>query len=380
MKVVIATDSFKGSLTSIEASSAIEMGIKKVYHDAAVIKVPIADGGEGTVDSLILELGGEIIEKKVTGPLKKKVIAKYGILNDQTAVIEMATSSGLTLLKQTEMNPLKTTTYGFGELIKDAISKGSRKFILGIGGSATNDCGIGMLKALGYKFYDNTNHELAGIGESLTKIDRIDDTDKLNELAECQFLVACDVINPLYGVNGASYVYGRQKGANEEMIKVLDQGMINFSNIINKQFHKDISNLKGTGAAGGLGGGIFAFLNGKLFSGIDIIFSMIDIENKVKDADFLITGEGSLDGQSIMGKVSYGVAKLGKKHKIPVLAIAGSVKDNAYKLHNEGITSLFSIINYPMSLKEAMDKKRVTNYITQNITEIFRLIKSIKGE
>ncbi len=378
MKVVVAVDSFKGCMTTNEVNSAVEKGILKIYHDAEIIKIPIADGGEGTVSSLIEGLGGEFNKLSVHGPLMEPVLATYGILPDQTAIIEMASSSGLPLLKISERNPLKTSTYGVGELIKDAILKGCREFIIGIGGSATNDGGMGMLEALGYDFYDETHQLLRGIGESLNKVKFIDDAHVLKELAECHISVLCDVDNPFYGPNGAAHVFARQKGADDEMVEELDQGLKNFASIIEKTYDKKVSNIKGAGAAGGLGGGIYAFLNGELLPGVEIIFNKLNVENKIKDADILITGEGKMDFQSVMGKAPMGVSKLGKKYNIPVIGIGGSIMEEAYRMHDQGMTSLFSILNYPMSLDEAMENERAKHLIENNIEELFRLIKAIK--
>jgi glycerate 2-kinase len=378
MKVVVAVDSFKGCMTSNEVSFAVEKGIRQVYKDAEIIKVPIADGGEGTVDTLIEGLGGEFIEKEVHDPLMRKIKVQYGILKDQTAIIEMAACSGLPLLKDWERNPMKTTTYGVGELIKDAIEQGCREFIIGIGGSATNDAGLGMLESLGYRFYDKDNQVLRGIGESLIKVARIDDAEKLPELKECRFTILCDVDNPFYGKLGAAHVYGRQKGADEGIIQALDQGLKHLSNIIIQFLNKDVSLLKGAGAAGGLGGGFSAFLNGELLPGVDVIFDKINIEEKLKDADFLITGEGKMDFQSVMGKVPDGVSQLGKKFDIPVIGIGGSIMDEAYQLHERGVTALFSIMNSPMSLLEAMENERATQLVENNTRELFRLIKRLK--
>ncbi|MDF2699959.1 MAG: glycerate kinase [Haloplasmataceae bacterium] len=375
MKVIIAIDSFKGCMSSSEVSLVVEEAIKNVYDHAEIIRIPIADGGEGTVDTITQGLGGKIVELEVIGPLMKKVLAKYGILNDGTAVIEMASAAGLPLLNIAERNPLKTTTYGVGELIKDAISKGCREFIIGLGGSATNDAGIGMLKALGYRFYDDNHTELDCVGESLNLIKYIDDRHKLKVLSECNFLVASDVNNPLYGKNGAAHIYARQKGADHQMIEILDRGLRNFAEITNEKYNLNIEELPGAGAAGGLGYGICAFLKGTLKSGIQIVFDKIDFDSKVKDADLIITGEGKIDHQSSMGKVLTGIAHIGKKYQIPVIGIAGVITEDAYKLHDFGITSLFSILNYPMSLEEAMDKELAMGLTKKTVIEIFRLLK-----
>ncbi|MGL5856580.1 MAG: glycerate kinase family protein, partial [Cetobacterium sp.] len=303
MKVVVAIDSFKGSLSSFELGQAIEVGVKRVYPEAEVIKVPIADGGEGTVASLVEGTKGKFVTVTVNNPLMEKIEARYGIMGDgKTAVIEMAEASGLPLIPVEKRNPMKTTTYGTGELIKDAILKGCREFIVGIGGSATNDAGLGMLQALGYKFLDENKKELGFGGEILSKVRYIDSTKSLPELKDCRFLVACDVDNPFYGPKGAAEIYSRQKGATEDMVKELDKGLKDLAEIIKKELNVDVSNLSGAGAAGGLGGGLVAFLNGKLSPGIDMILEKVGLEKELKNADFVITGEGRLDHQTAMGK------------------------------------------------------------------------------
>ncbi|MGX6592533.1 glycerate kinase family protein [Cetobacterium ceti] len=376
MKVVIAIDSFKGSLSSNELGEALSLGIKKIYKDAEIIKIPIADGGEGTVEAMVEGTEGKFIEVEVHGPLMNKIKAIYGILGDgKTAIIEMATASGLPLVPAEKRNPNKTTTFGTGELIKDAIKKGCREFIIGIGGSATNDGGLGMMQALGYKFYDKEGKELGQGGEIMNQIEKIDSTQALKELSQCNFLIACDVDNPFYGPRGAAHVYGKQKGANEQMILELDNGLKHLSEILNKTYNIDISNLPGAGAAGGLGGGLVAFLNGILKPGIEIILEKVEFEKKVINSDFVITGEGRIDFQTVMGKAPVGVSKLAKKYNIPVIALAGSVADDADKTHEAGIDSIFSIINYPISLEDAMKKENSKKFVEKNAEEIFRLIK-----
>ncbi|SJZ86861.1 glycerate kinase [Cetobacterium ceti] len=376
MKVVIAIDSFKGSLSSNELGDALSLGIKKIYKDAEIIKIPIADGGEGTVEAMVEGTEGKFIEVEVHDPLMNKIKAIYGILGDgKTAIIEMAIASGLPLVPAEKRNPNKTTTFGTGELIKDAIKKGCREFIIGIGGSATNDGGLGMMQALGYKFYDKEGKELGQGGEIMNQIEKIDSTQALEELSQCKFLVACDVDNPFYGPRGAAHVYGKQKGANEQMILELDNGLKHLSEILNKTYNIDISNLPGAGAAGGLGGGLVAFLNGILKPGIEIILEKVEFEKKVINSDFVITGEGRIDFQTVMGKAPVGVSKLAKKYNIPVIALAGSVADDADKTHEAGIDSIFSIINYPISLEDAMKKENSKKFVEKNAEEIFRLIK-----
>ena len=282
MNILIAIDSFKGSLSTTQLADTIEMGIKDVSSDYFIKKIPIADGGEGTYETLVQGLGGTKVRVQVKDPLFNNIYAEYGILNDQTAIIEMAKSSGLTLVPANLRNPLNTSTFGVGQMIKDAIYKGSRNFIIGIGGSATNDAGIGMLSALGYVFKDETGNELIPKGSSLSKIKSIDSTFALKELSECEFLVACDVDNPLYGELGAAYVYGAQKGASIEDIKELDYGLQNFSSVIKETTGKNIAFISGSGAAGGLGGGFLSLLNSKLAPGIDIIFDKFKIIEDIK--------------------------------------------------------------------------------------------------
>ncbi|NLG82218.1 MAG: glycerate kinase [Bacilli bacterium] len=375
MKVLIAIDSFKGSLASIEVSECIEKGIKEVYPDAFITKVPIADGGEGTVDSFLTNLGGIRVPVTVHDPLMRKRVAYYGILPDNTAVIEMAEASGLTLLTKDERNPLETTTYGVGEIILDALNRGCRNFVIGLGGSATNDSGIGMLQALGYRFFDVNHNELFGIAESLNKIQCFIDENVPEELYDCHFEVLCDVKNPLYGINGASFVYAKQKGADESMIIKLDEGLQNFAKVVEEIYGKDYAHHEGAGAAGGLGFAFLAFLNARLVNGIELLINKLDLDKIISYYDIIITGEGKMDSQSLMGKVPYGITRLGKKHNIPVIGLCGGLMDEAYKMHEVGMTALFSIMNYPMNLEEAMDKDKAKFLLISNTREIFRLIK-----
>ena len=379
MKVVAAIDSFKGSMTSLEVAAAFEKGVKKVYKDAEFIKIPLADGGEGTVKALIDNLDGKMVNIKVKDPLMRDIDSFYGISGDgKTAVIEMAAASGLPLLSLDERNPLKATTFGTGELIKDALEKGCREFIIGIGGSATNDAGTGMLSALGYIFLDENGNELEPNGENLINIKSFKDDKVMKEVSEAKFLIACDVDNPFYGTNGAAHVYGKQKGATGDIIKILDDGMRNFSNVIEKIKKTDISNISGSGAAGGLGGAFTAFFNSELKPGIDIITEKIELENKINSSDYVITGEGRIDFQSAMGKTPSGVAKLAKKYGIPVIAIGGSVDDEIGNIYDCGITAAFSIIDSPMTLGEAMDTKNAQRLVEKTAEQIFRLIKQNK--
>jgi len=375
MKILIAIDSFKGSLSSSRLSDAIQEGVKTIMPEAEVVSTPIADGGEGVVDALVNNLNGELIYKKVNDPLYRSVNAYYGMLPDKTAIIEMALSSGLTLVPNHLRNPLLTTTYGVGELILDALDKGSREFICGIGGSATNDAGIGMAAALGYRFYDANDNELLPIGSSLQSIERIDLTNIDKRLKDCSFLIACDVDNPLYGPRGASYTYGPQKGADMKMVEELDLGLKHFSEVVKAQLKIDKAHLSGTGAAGGLGYGFSALLNGHLRPGIEIIMEKLEFEKKLIGVDLVITGEGRIDFQSVMGKAPMGVGLAAQKHNIPVIAIAGSLGDNYQALREFGIQSIYCVIDKPMSLEEAMDPTIAYNNVKNTVEEIFHTIK-----
>ncbi|MFL1469466.1 glycerate kinase family protein [Paraclostridium bifermentans] len=380
MKIVISIDSLKGSLTSIEAANAIKKGILSVDNKSDVVIMPLADGGEGTVEALVQGMNGEEKVISVTGPINEKVNATYGILKEtNTAIIEMAQASGLPLVPAELRNPLNTTTYGVGEIIKEAIEKGCRNFIVGIGGSATNDCGVGMLQALGFEFYDENDNLVELGGKVLNQIKRIKTDNKLKELDDCNFKIACDVNNPLYGENGAAYIYGPQKGATEEIVKELDKGLKNFAEVVNKDLGKDIAHIEGAGAAGGLGFGFLGFLNSKLESGIKIILDEIKLEEVVKDADIVITGEGRLDNQTAMGKAPIGVAKLAKKHGAKVIAIAGCTTPDAVKCNEEGIDAYFSIVNKAMTIDEAMKKENATQNMIETTIQIFNLIKAVKN-
>lgn len=379
MKVLISIDSLKGSLSSIEAANAIKKGILKVKEDAQVKILPLADGGEGTVDALVQGMNGEKETIAVTGPIVKKVNATYGLLKDtSTAIIEIAQASGLTLVPTELRNPLYTTTYGVGEIIKEAINKGYRNFIIGIGGSATNDAGVGMLQALGFEFYDK-NNKLVGLGgKVLNEIRYIKIENRLKELDECNFKIACDVNNPLFGKNGAAYIYGSQKGATSEIIEELDNGLRNFSKVIKNYLNKDVANVEGAGAAGGLGFAFLAFLNSKLESGVKIILEEIKLEEELKDVDFVITGEGRLDNQTAMGKAPIGVAKLAKKYGVKVIGLAGATTEDAVKCNEEGIDAYFSIVNRAMTIEEAMDKETASDNMTATTVQIFNLITSVQ--
>ena len=355
MKIVIAPDSFKGSLTALEAANAIEEGLKRFFPEAEIIKVPMADGGEGTVQSLVDATGGRIVKRIVTGPLGDKVEAQFGILGDgRTAVIEMASASGLPLVPPDKRNPMVTTTYGTGELIKAALDMGCRKFIIGIGGSATNDGGGGMAQALGVKLLDEEGNDIPFGGGGLLKLDRIDISTLDPRIAESEIVVACDVDNPLTGPRGAARVYSPQKGATPDMVEILDKALEHFAEVVKRDLGRDIKDVPGAGAAGGLGAGLMAFLNARLQLGVDIVIEATGLEGKVKGADLVITGEGGIDSQTIYGKTPIGVAKVAKKFGIPVLAVAGGISDDASVVYEHGIDGLMSIIPRPMTLDEAM--------------------------
>ena len=377
MKILIAPDKFKESLSALKVADSIEKGILKVFPKAVIEKVPMADGGEGTVESLVDATGGKIIKTNVKDPLFRDIESFYGILGDgETAVIEMAAASGLYLLKDYERNPMITTTYGTGQLIKDALDKGCRNFIIAVGGSATNDGGAGMATALGVKFYDKDGREIGLGGGALSKIYSIDTSNLDYRLKECRFIVACDVANPLIGENGASRVYGPQKGATKEMVKVLDKNLEHYGKLLEKYFNKRIIDVPGSGAAGGLGAGLMAFLNAQLKSGIEIIIEALKLEEKIKEADIVISGEGKVDFQTAFGKTISGIAKLCKKHNKPLIVIAGTVED-IEKLYEIGVSSVFSIMEKPMSLEDAI--KNAPTLLEKSAERIFRLIKVIKA-
>jgi len=358
MKIVVAPDSFKGSLTAVEVADAIEQGIREIFPEAEIVKIPMADGGDGTVQCLVTATGGKILKEKVTGPLGDEVLASYGILGDKkTAVIEMAEASGLTLVPENKRNPLITTTYGTGQLIKAALDQGCRKMIVGIGGSATNDGGAGMVQALGVKLLDKDEEELGFGGGELKKVFRIDTKYLDNRLSETKVLVASDVSNPLCGPKGASWIYGPQKGATPEVIEELDESLAHFAEIVKRDLNKDVKDIPGAGAAGGLGASLMAFLDAELRPGIDIVIEIVKLERAIKGADLVITGEGKIDSQTIYGKAPIGVAKIAQKYNIPVIAVAAIIGDDADIVHQYGINTLIKISEPPMSLAEPKSKK-----------------------
>ncbi|MCC9991494.1 glycerate kinase, partial [Streptococcus agalactiae] len=375
MKVVVAIDSLKGSLSSLEAGNAIKESINEVIPGADVEVHPLADGGEGTVEALTLGMGGTIETIPVKGPLGEKVHASYGIIPQrQLAIIEMAAAAGITLIATEERNPLHTTTYGVGEMIKDAISKGCRHFIIGIGGSATNDGGAGMLQALGYALLDKDNQEISLGAQGLADLKSISTDKVIEELKECDFKIACDVTNPLCGAQGCSSIFGPQKGADEDMITEMDTWLSNYATLATSVSEKADATIEGTGAAGGLGFAFLAFTNATLEPGIDIILSEINIEKAISEADLVVTGEGRLDGQTVMGKAPIGVAKLAKKYGKKVVAFSGSVTEDAILCNQHGIDAFFPIVRRLISLDEAMSKEVAYKNMKETATQVFRLI------
>ena len=354
MKVVIAIDSFKGSLTSTEAGQAVAIGIQQQFPQCQIKLLPIADGGEGMLAVMLNTVEGEVQYLTAHNPCMENIRTSYGISADgTTAFIEMANISGLPLIRKEQQNPMKTTTYGTGELIRDALEKGCTQFIIGIGGSATNDAGIGMLQALGFEFLDKKYQPLGFGGEILGKIDSINIRKVDPKVKRAHFIVACDVQNPFYGPNGAAAIYARQKGANDAMIEELDRGMQAFAQVIQRETGKDISMIPGSGAAGGMGGGMLAFLNAELRSGADLLLDLSHFESQIEGADLIITGEGRMDRQSLMGKITGKILEAGKRKEIPVIAFAGSIADIEI-LESAGFKGLFATKPDSMPLEEAM--------------------------
>ena len=397
MKVAIAIDSFKGSLSSIAAGNAAAEGVRRVFPDAECRVRPLADGGEGTVDALVAGLGGERKRVPVTGPAGKPVNAKYGLLPGGVAVMEMAEAAGITLVSGVEKNPLHTTTYGVGEMILDAVKNGARTFVIGIGGSATNDGGAGMLQALGFRLLDAEGHDIPRGGAGLAKLARIEvkargEGEQWN-VSSCSFRIACDVTNPLCGENGASAVFGPQKGATPEMVKELDSALAHFAEIVAEgvggrcRCRKDVDNsilhlsstptpnTPGAGAAGGLGFAFKAFLGAELVPGVDLILGETHLEDFIRDADVVITGEGRLDGQTVMGKAPIGVARLAKKHGKRVLAFSGILGDDVEAVNAAGIDAYFPILRKLVTLEEALDVKNASANLTATVEQAFRLLK-----
>ncbi len=378
MKIVVAIDSFKGSLTSLQAGNSAKEGICRVYPDANVEVYPIADGGEGTVVALTTALSGQLQTVTALDPLGRPIICEYGIVGS-TAVIEMSCAAGITLLTPEERNPMNTTTYGVGQVIADAISRGCRDFIVGIGGSATNDGGIGMLQALGFGILDAQGNQVPYGGAGLEKIASISAENALPELQECSFRIACDVTNPLCGATGCSAIYGPQKGATPEQIEKMDAWLAAYARKVKAVFPDSDQNMPGAGAAGGIGFAFFSFLKGQPQSGIDLILGELRIEEKIKTADLVITGEGRLDAQTVMGKAPIGIARIAKKYAKPVIAFSGCVTPETGVCNSHGIDAFFPIVKGACTLEEAMAVENAHPNMADTAEQAFRLLKMAKG-
>ena len=373
-KVVIAPDSFKESLTALEVAEAVETGFKKVFPNWEYVKVPMADGGEGTVQSLVDATDGFIKEVEVLDPLGRKIEASYGISGDgKQAIIEMATASGLELLKQSERDAMQATSWGLGDLICSALDEGVERILIGIGGSATNDAGAGMIQRLGGKLLDAEGKQIPYGGVALSKLQTIDLLELDARLSDIEIEVACDVNNPLTGPGGASYIYGPQKGADEEQIKELDQNLKHFAEIIRKDLDIDIEKEPGAGAAGGVGGALLAFLGAELRSGGELITEWIALEDIIKNADLVITGEGGINHQTVYGKTPVIVSKLAKKYQIPVIALVGSISEGYEKVYEHGIDAVFSVLSEVTDLEEAL--KTAPQNVERTAENIARTLK-----
>lgn len=372
MKITIAMDSFKGSVSSLQAGSAVQNGIRRVFSGADINVFPLADGGEGTAYALIHGMHGEEQHITVTGTLGESVNSMYGIVSQtETAIIEISEAAGITLVPKDKRNPLVTTTYGIGEMITDAISKGCRNFIIGLGGSATNDGGIGMLQALGYEVIDKHGNQVRRGAQGLKDIVDILDSHVVPELSECRFQIACDVSNPLCGTDGCSAVFSPQKGATEEMIDNMDKWLYSYATIASKRYPNADMTQKGAGAAGGLGFAFLTFMNAVLCSGVDIVLRETHLEEYIKDSDIIITGEGKLDSQTIMGKAPIGVAKLAKKYNKPVIAFAGCVEEGAHYSNDVGIDAYFPIIRKMSSIESLMDTDNTISNLADTAEQVF---------
>ena len=379
MKIIIAPDSYKESLTAMEVSNAIEAGFKQIFPHAKYHKLPMADGGEGTVQSLIDATNGHIITQSVTGPLRDPVEGFYGITGDgKTAIIEMAAASGLHLITPEKRNPLITTSYGTGELIKAALDKNVEHIIVGIGGSATNDGGSGMLQALGIKLLNKQGIEISDGGGSLSDLVTIDISNLDPRLAKTKIEVACDVNNPLCGKTGASYIFGPQKGATPEMVKLLDKNLNHYADLIKKQLNRDVKNIAGAGAAGGLGAALLGMLNTTLRPGIEIVMEAVNLPQVIAGADLVITGEGRIDSQTIHGKTPIGVARVAKQYHIPVIGIAGCLANDCHAVYGHGIDAVFSVVPRAKTLAEAFKDAAINIELTsRNVAATLAISKDL---
>lgn len=379
MRALIAIDSFKGSLTSREAGTAAAEGIKRVYPDAECEVLTVADGGEGTVDALMSVLEGKTVNVQVSDPLGRRTECQYGITSDGTALMEMSAAAGITLLGKEELKPLETTTYGVGEMIRDAIGRGCRRFVIGIGGSATNDGGAGMLQALGFSLTDKNGKDIPYGARGLSCLESISDEGAMKELSECRFSIACDVTNPLCGENGCSAVFGPQKGATGEDVRKMDAYLLRFAEKIKEIRPFSDRDFPGTGAAGGLGFAFKACLEARLLKGIDLILEETDIEEKIKNADIVITGEGKIDSQTVMGKAPGGVAERAKKYGKPVIAFAGAVTKDALLCNEKGIDAFFPVVRGVTTLERAMEKENAFSNMADSAEQVFRVIRFAGG-
>ena len=378
MKIVIAIDSLKGSLSSMEAGHAIEQGIRNVLPETKVLVKPLADGGEGTTEALVEGLGGDMVQVQVHGPLETPVNAAYGVIRESnTAIMEMAAAAGIILVGK-DKRPLDATTYGVGEMIRDAITRGCREFIIGIGGSATNDGGIGMLTALGYEFLD-AEGKPAGIGAgALYKVAKICDDKVMPELKDCHFRIACDVTNPLCGETGSTYIYGPQKGVTVELRDELDHAMGAYAQVVQAYNGTDYAKTPGAGAAGGLGFAFLSFLSGELLPGIELVLNAVEMDKAMEGADLVFTGEGRLDYQTAMGKAPVGIAKMAKKHGAKVIALAGAVIEGAQECNEQGIDAYFPILRQVVTLDEAMDPATARKNMVETTEQVMRLVAAVK--
>lgn len=378
IKIVVAIDSLKGSLSSLQAGDAIREGVRKALPKQDIIVRPLADGGEGTVEALTLGMGGQLQQVLVTGPLGDKIECQYGILqNHSTAIIEMSGAAGITLVEEEKRNPLETTTFGVGEVIRDAIRKGCRHFIVGIGGSATNDGGVGMLQALGYEFLDKEGNAVPFGAKGLEKIEKICDDHVIPELKECSFRIACDVTNPLCGEQGCSVIYGPQKGATPDMITKMDQWLAKFAQLSKDKYADANPNQEGTGAAGGIGFAFLTYTNAVLESGIKIVLEETRLEDYIRDADIVVTGEGCLDAQTVMGKAPIGVAALAKKYNKKVIAFSGCVTQDAVICNENGIDAFFPILRSVTSQSEVMKPENARKNLIATAEQVFRLVVAL---
>ena len=377
MIVTVAIDSFKGSLSTFEAGEAIKRGVLRVYEGAEVYVRPLADGGEGTVEAVISAMNGRLVTAEVSDPLGRPIKAQYGIIEESaTAVIEMAAAGGITLVREQERDPRVTTTYGVGQMIADAISRGCRKFVVGIGGSATNDGGAGMLEALGFELLDENGNIVERGARGLAAVRSIRSDKAFPELAECTFRVACDVKNPLCGAQGCSAIYGPQKGATPEIVSDMDGWMRSYAECV-KEFNPEADpEYPGAGAAGGMGFAFMSFLGAQLISGIELVIEETGLEEYIRRSDVVVTGEGRLDLQSCMGKAPTGVSRAAKKHGKPVVAFAGCVTDDAVLCNSHGIDAFFPILRAPVTLEAAMDVQNATKNLENTAEQAFRLIKT----